>query len=157
MILDKSLQNYATNIAKLTFDMEKICRTKEVLFCDSIDLTPVEFRCLRYLLKANFSQVKDLANDMNLTPPRITSLLNSLEEKKYVSRVIASDDRRIIKVTLTSLGEEFATEIQKKYVKFHEDILSSIENENELEEILASLKSFQNILETFLKNKGGNK
>jgi DNA-binding MarR family transcriptional regulator len=127
MILDKDLEEYARNIAKLTFDMEKLCRTKEVIFCDSINLTPTEFRCLRYMLKQDFSQVKDLAQDMNLTPSRITNLLNSLETKGYVSRVISNDDRRIIKVTLTPLGDDFAKNIQKQYVKFHEDILSSIE------------------------------
>lgn len=154
MISNGDLTGYANDISKLTFEMEKVCRTKEVFFCDSINITPVEFRCLRYLLKANFAQLKVLASDMDLTPSRVTSLLNSLEKKGYIIREIDKEDRRIIKVALTSIGRDFAKNVQDKYVKFHEDILSSIDDENKLENMLFSLKNFQITLETFLnKNK----
>lgn len=155
MVSSAHLTDYANDISKLTFEMEKVCRTKEVFFCNSINITPVEFRCLRYLLKAIFPQVKELANNMDLTPSRITSLLNSLEKKGYVVREIAKEDRRIIKVTLTPIGRDFAQNVQNKYVKFHEDILSSIDDENKLENMLFSLQNFQITLETFLnQNKG---
>jgi len=154
VISNEHLTVYANVISKLTFEMEKVCRTKEVFFCDSINITPVEFRCLRYLLKATFAQLKELASNMDLTPSRVTSLLNSLEKKGYIIREIDKEDRRIIKVALTSIGRDFAKNIQDKYVKFHEDILSSIDDENKLENMLFSLKNFQMTLETFLnKNK----
>jgi DNA-binding MarR family transcriptional regulator len=94
---------------------------------------------------------------MDLTPSRVTNLLNSLEKKGYVVREISSQDRRIIKISLTTKGESFATNIQTKYVKFHEDILLTIENEHKLHDMLCSLKSFHQILEDFLKNKGEEK
>ena len=149
-MIDVDLKKYATSISQLTYDMEKLCRTKEVLFCESINLTPIEFRCLRFLYNTDFAQVKDLAKGMDLTPSRVTNLLNSLEDKKYVQRDISSEDRRIIKVRLTLAGKDFTKEIQDKYIKFHEDILSSVENENRLSEMLNSLKSFQTIMEQFL-------
>jgi DNA-binding MarR family transcriptional regulator len=152
-MIDVNLEEYAKSIAQLTFEMEKVCRTKEVLFCKSIDLTPIEFRCLRFLINNNFAQVKDLASNMDLTPSRVTTLLNSLEEKNYVKRDISNEDRRIIKVSLTSNGVEYTKNIQNKYIKFHEDILSSFENESKLQDIVCSLKSFQNTLEQFLENK----
>ena len=154
MIDKDNLTQYAKNISRLTFEMEKVCRTKEVFFCDSINLTPVEFRCLRYLLKDTFPQVKELASQMDLTQSRVTNLLNSLEKKGYVLREISSSDRRIIQVTLTSIGKDFANDIQNKYIKFHEDILSSVENETNLLNMLTSMKTFQTTLETFLENKG---
>jgi len=155
MISSEHLTDYANDISKLTFEMEKVCRTKELFFCDSINITPVEFRCLRYLLKATFAQLKELASNMDLTPSRVTSLLNSLEKKGYVTREIDTKDRRIIKVTLTPIGRDFVQNIQDKYVKFHEDILSSIDDENKLENMLFSLQNFQITLEAFLnKNKG---
>jgi len=151
------LKQYASNVSQLTYEMEKLCRTKEVLFCESINLTPIEFRCLRFLYNRDFTQVKELAKDMDLTPSRVTNLLNSLEEKKYVQRDISSEDRRIIKVRLTSIGKDFTKEIQDKYIKFHEDILSLVENENKLSEMLDSLKSFQTIMEQFLIKQKGEK
>ena len=154
MTSEINLKQYAKDISKLTFEMEKVCRTKEVFFCNSINLTPVEFRCLRYLLNANFPQVKELASEMELTPSRITNLLNSLEKKDYIVREISKEDRRIIQVTLTDMGDIFAKNINKEYIKFHEEILSSIDDKNQIEEMLTSLQSFQYTLENFLKNKG---
>ena len=157
MIYGKNLEGYAKEISKLTFEMEKVCRNKETIFCDTINITPVEFRCLRYLLKSDFALAKDLAFDMDLTPSRVTKLLNSLEEKTYVVREISTSDRRIIKINLTHKGECFAKDIQEKYIRFHENILCTIEDEKQLENMLCSLKSFQQILESFLKNKEGEK
>ncbi len=147
----KVLEQYAKDIAKLTYDMEKICRAKEVYFCDSINLTPVEFRCLRYLLSNTFPQVKELASNMDLTPSRITNLLNSLENKEYVSRIMSKKDRRIIEISLTQSGKEYAEDIQDKYYKYHENILSSINEETKIEDILNNIKCFQGTLETFLE------
>jgi len=91
---------------------------------------------------------------MDLTPSRVTNLLNSLEKKAYVLRKISNKDRRIIQVTLTDVGKDFANDIQNKYIKFHEDILSSVEDEGNLLHMLTSMKTFQTTLETFLENKG---
>jgi len=154
MIDENNLTQYAKNISRLTFEMEKVCRTKEVFFCDTINLTPVEFRCLRYLVRDTFPQLKELASEMDLTPSRVTNLLNSLEKKGYILREISSKDRRIMQVNLTEIGRVFANDIQDKYVKFHEDILSSIDDETNLLNMLTSMKTFQTTLEEFLINKG---
>lgn len=153
MINDDNLNKYAQDISQLTFDMQKVCNTKEVFFCKSINLTPIEFRCLRYLLNTTFLRVNELAKKMELTPSRITNLLNSLEKKGYIMREISTQDRRIIKVALTDEGEKFAVNISDKYIKFHKDILSSVSSETKLEDMLSNLKSFQNTLEIFLKNR----
>jgi len=142
--------NYAENIATLTLDMEKVCRSKEVYFCNSINITPVEFKCLRYLLNNTVTQANEIANEMNVTASRVTNLLNSLEKKSYIKREISKKDRRIIKIILTSQGEKFAQDIQKKYIDFHKDILSNISDESQLKSLLSSLKNFQETLETFL-------
>ena len=89
--------NFAKDIATITVDMEKVCRAKESYFCNKINITPVELKCLRYLLDNDFPQVKELASNMCLTAARVTNLLNSLEEKDYVQREISNEDRRVIK------------------------------------------------------------
>ncbi len=143
---------YAKDIATLTLDMEKVCRTKEVYFCDSINLTPVEFKCLRYLLTNEITQANELAANMDVTPSRITNLLNSLEKKDYITRQISKKDRRIINIILTAHGKEFAQDIQDKYIQFHKDILSNMTDENQLKSLLCSLQSFQDTLQNFLEN-----
>ena len=146
-------QCFAQSIANLTLDMEKVCRAKETYFCDKINITPVEFKCLRYLLDNSFPQVKELASHMSLTAARVTNLLNSLEKKTYIKRTISPSDRRVIQVQLTKKGKEFANKVQDKYVAFHQEIIESIGDESELLNLLESIKTFKNTLETFLEKK----
>jgi DNA-binding MarR family transcriptional regulator len=148
-----NIENYAEEIANLTFDMEKICRKKEIFFCKSINITPVEFRCLRYLLDTTFLQIKSLAKNMDITQARMTTLLNSLESKGYILRKISDKDRRIIELSLTSSGAKFAKELQTKYIDFHKQILKLAGKEESIKTILNNFKEFHIILETFFKNK----
>jgi len=156
MVEDKSLEQYADEVSKLTFNMQKMCTAKEELFCATINLSPIQFRCLRYLFKTTFLQVKELAWDMGLTPSRITNLLNNLESKGYVQRKISSEDRRIIKVTLTKKGREYATDVQEKYIKYHTEILSMVEDKDEIKGLLMNLKKFEYVLGEFLENRKEN-
>ena len=153
--MDKNFktENFAKNIASLTVDMEKVCRTKETYFCNKINITPVELKCLRYLLDHSFPQVKELALNMGLTAARVTNLLNSLENKGYVKRTISKEDRRIIKAKLTDEGMIFANRIQDEYVNYHKEIIESMDNEEDLIRLLESIKLFKLTLEQFLKKK----
>ena len=146
-------ENFAKNIASLTVDMEKVCRTKETYFCNKINITPVELKCLRYLLDNSFPQVKELAFNMGLTAARVTNLLNSLENKGYVKRTISKEDRRVIKAKLTDEGMIFANRIQDEYVNYHKEIIESMDNEEDLIRLLESIKIFKSTLEQFLKKK----
>jgi DNA-binding MarR family transcriptional regulator len=148
---EQNLNDYAKDIASLTCEMERVCRAKETLFCESINITPVEFRCLRYLINNSFAQVKELAHNMDLTPSRVTSLLNGLEKNHYIKREISKKDRRIIKIVLTKEGEEFAVETQNHYINFHVQILESVEDKSKLEDMLRNLNTFKETLEGFLK------
>lgn len=153
--MDKNFktENFAKNIASLTVDMEKVCRTKETYFCNKINITPVELKCLRYLLDHSFPQVKELALNMGLTAARVTNLLNSLENKGYVKRTISKEDRRVIKAKLTDEGMIFANRIQDEYVNYHKEIIESMDNEEDLIRLLESIKLFKLTLEQFLKKK----
>jgi len=153
MIDNNKLKKFADDLSSLTFNMQKICNLKEMFFCKSINLTPIEFRCLRYLYNDNFLRVNELAKKMDLTPPRVTTLLNSLEKKEYIKRDISPNDRRIIKVALTNKGEQFAKEITDKYIDFHKEILDLVEDETQINDLLQNLNNFQNIMQIFLKNK----
>lgn len=153
MIDNKKLKMFANDLSTLTFEMQKICSLKETSFCKSINLTPIEFRCLRYLYNNNFLRVNELAKKMELTPSRVTTLLNSLEKKEYIKRDISPNDRRIIKVALTDDGEQFAKDISDKYIDFHKEILDLVENEDEINDLLQNLNNFQQMMQIFMKNK----
>jgi len=151
MIDNNKLKKFANDLSTLTFEMQKICSLKETYFCKSINLTPIEFRCLRYLYNNDFLRLSELAKKMELTPSRVTTLLNSLEKKEYLKRDISPNDRRIIKVALTAEGEQYAKEITNKYIDFHKEILNLIEDEYDIDDLLKNLHNFQNIMKGFIK------
>jgi DNA-binding MarR family transcriptional regulator len=145
--------NFANDIANITIDMEKICRAKETYFCTKINITPVELKCLRYLLDNEFPQVKELASNMSLTAARVTNLLNSLEKKGHVSRQISDEDRRVIKACLTEQGREFALNLQEEYVNYHKEIIETMSEDQDLASLLDTINTFKITLEQFLKKK----
>ncbi len=140
---------HAKVIAELTYEVEKSCHKKEVLFCNSKGVSPMEFRCLRYLVDNNFTSIKDLADEVGVTPPRITTLLNKLESKNLIERKINFDDRRIIKVSLSKKGVEFAKNICDEYLEFHRSILESMNNDD-LDGLFKNLTVFHKTLSNFL-------
>jgi len=145
--------DFAKDIAAITVDMEKVCRAKESYFCNKINITPVELKCLRYLLDNDFPQVKELASNMCLTAARVTNLLNSLEKKDYIVREISDEDRRVIKAHLTKKGREFAITLQNEYVNYHREIIESMSNEQDLKQLLNTINTFKITLEQFLKKR----
>jgi len=128
-------------MANLTLQMEKFCQVKEHFFASKFNLTPAEFRCLRYIKDNTIMTTKELAKQMKLTPGRITHLLNSLEKKKLIDRTIDANDRRSIQVTLTPEAVDFINNVIKEYSNLHEEILKYLPNEKRVE-ILNNMKFF---------------
>lgn len=136
-----SLDHLAEKLADTMFKFKKICNEKEAYFAHQVGITPVEFRCLRYLEGKEYVIVKDLAKLMNLQPSRITRLISSLEEKKYVRRELDIIDRRNVRIYLNKNKQKIIDGINKKYVLLHYEILDNLSTDfvgnavNELEEI----------------------
>lgn len=128
-------------IANLTLQMEKFCQIKENFFASKFNLTPTEFRCLRAIKEAEVVTSKELSKTMNLSPGRITHLLNSLDNKQLINREIYKQDRRSIKVTLTETAVSFIDNIINEYQKLHEQILKFLP-ESERAQILTNIKYF---------------
>ena len=49
----------------------------------------------------------EICRRLRVTTPRVTTILNSMEEKGYIVRVMSTDDRRKITVHLTEKGAEY--------------------------------------------------
>ncbi len=47
-----------------------------------------------------------LAKELDLSPSRLTRILDALEERKFIARKLSDEDRRSISVLLTKQGEK---------------------------------------------------
>jgi len=117
----------ASKLAELTFNLLEDCHQKEMRLAEQHGLTPSEFRCLRLFNLGEVVNNKDLATRLNLSPGRLTRIINGLVEKGYMHREIAEADRRNMKVTLSEKGECMVGQLNEAYIRIHEEILADIE------------------------------
>lgn len=144
---DKGVSN-AELMAHLTCELSRTCINKEHFFAAKYDLTPAEFRCLRLFRDSPTIAIKSIAIQMKLTPGRITHILTSLEEKKYIERKIDQKDKRNVIVHLTESSKPFLKIVNDNHIKLHEDILQKLPDDKRefivesMEEVIKALKTW---------------
>ena len=65
---------------------------------------------------AHGAKVTDVSRAARMSRPAVSQMLNSLENKQLVERVMAKNDRRVVYVKLTESGVE---QLQKSHQQFH--------------------------------------
>lgn len=138
-------------MANLTCELARTCTNKEHFFAARFDLTPAEFRCLRLFRDSSSIAIKQIANQMNLTPGRITHILTSLEEKKYIERKVDQKDKRNVIVHLTESSKPFLSNVNENHVLLHEEILQKLPDDKR-EFILESMQDVIKALKTWSDN-----
>jgi len=126
---NKNTLTEANQLADLTFKLLANCQEKEARLAEQYSLTQAEFRCLRLFGTQESSNNKHIAERMNLSPSRLTRIVDGLVKKGYMSREIDTDDRRNMKVTLSGQGIEIVKRLNEAYIGIHREILDEIEDE----------------------------
>ncbi len=127
MTATKTIPAEATQLADLTFKLLANCQEKEARLAEQYGLTQAEFRCLRLFGSHQSSNNKQIAERMNLSPSRLTRIIDGLVKKNYMVREIDSDDRRNMRVTLSVQGTEIVEKLNNAYIGIHSEILDEIE------------------------------
>ena len=121
------VNQYAEKLANLTFSLLANCQEKEVRLAETHGLTQAEFRCLRLFGADESLNNKQIAERMNLSPSRLTRIIDGLVKKEYISREINPNDRRNMIVELSRRGHSLVNQLNKDYVTVHREILDDIE------------------------------
>ena len=66
----------------------------------------LRLEALRYIAEKKNPSMREVADYFCITPPSVTSLINSLVRSKVVKRVYDENDRRAIRLFITSKGRE---------------------------------------------------
>ncbi|MGD1006662.1 MAG: MarR family transcriptional regulator [Ignavibacteriaceae bacterium] len=122
---DKS-QN-AEILAELTFSFLATCQEKENRLAEQHGLTHAEFRCLRSFGTEECLNNKSIAERMNLSPSRLTRIINKLVLKEYIVREINNTDRRNMCVSLSGKGKQIVQLLNQSYLDIHTEILKDID------------------------------
>ena len=140
----------ASRLANLTFSLLANCQEKEVHLAELHGLTQAEFRCLRLFGTDESLNNKTIAERMNLSPSRLTRIIDGLVEKRYIRRQIDSSDRRNMKVNLSKKGKSLVQQLNKAYVDIHEEILMDI-NPSQHEQLIVAMTHLLEALEKWLE------
>lgn len=81
-----------------------------------------------------------LSEKLNVTTPRIASILNSLENKGYIKRICDETDRRKSLVTITQKGNELAQNVKNKLLKKIILVIKEVDQKDVREYIRISTK-----------------
>ena len=117
----------ANRLADLTFSLLASCQQKENRLAEQHGLTQAEFRCLRLFGADESLNNKQIAERMNLSPSRLTRIIDGLVKKEYIIREIDNTDRRNMRVSLSKKGVQIVQLLNKSYVDIHKEILEDID------------------------------
>jgi DNA-binding MarR family transcriptional regulator len=140
----------AERLANLTFSLLANCQEKEVRLATIHNLTQAEFRCLRLFGADESVNNKKIAERMNLSPSRLTRIIDGLVEKEYIVREIDSEDRRNMRVMLSKRGKQLVNQLNKAYVQIHNEILQDIDP-SQHEPLIIAMQHLLEALENWLK------
>jgi DNA-binding MarR family transcriptional regulator len=139
-------------IAELICELTRNCNIKEEYFASSFNLSPTEVRFLKLFAVSPSYTIKELKDLLKLTPGRITHVLTSLEDKKLISRIQDSKDKRVILVKLMPKASPLISNLHQNYDELHNKILQNVKNE-ELDSIFNSLKILVDVFKKWVNNK----
>ncbi len=148
MASKKSKNENASKLADLTFKLLANCQEKEARLAENYGLTQSEFRCLRLFNRNDVLNNKQVAERMNLSPSRLTRIIDGLVAKDYIIRQIEPSDRRNMKVELSKRGKVIVQKLNDAYVKIHQEILEDISKSqhkpliNAMENLLVALQKW---------------
>ena len=148
MATKKGKNENASKLADLTFKLLANCQEKEARLAENYGLTQSEFRCLRLFNKNDVLNNKQVAERMNLSPSRLTRIIDGLVAKGYIIRQIEPSDRRNMKVELSKRGKVIVQKLNDAYVNIHKEILEDIDRNqhkpliNAMENLLVALQKW---------------
>ena len=106
-----------------------------------VKLSMTEVHVLEAVRNSEVHTMGSVANRLRVTLGTLTTSVNVLVKKGYVSRYRDDTDRRKVLLELN----DSAVEVLKLHDKFHDEMISSLFNDLELEKDEVLMKSLENI------------
>ncbi len=97
---------------------------------DSLKCPISHFDTMIYIAEKGTPSMKEIANHLKITPPSTTSIIETLQKKKYIKRVSSQDDRRTIRVELTPQAWKFLKSLHEQKFEIFKNMLSKLSDED---------------------------
>lgn len=113
----------------------------------AVDLSVVEYTVLDALRRQDgfHMRMQQLARAAALSPSATTRLVNRLEDRALLTRVLCADDRRGLYTELTHAGQALLDEATPLHAAALEEALAEARDVPELEELAASVDRLEGV------------
>ena len=143
-------------IEALTEVISKIGRITNKVQMD-MPIAYAEYGLLFAILRIEEHQGKratpsQLSKHLFVTKPAISKMLNSLEDKNYITRKIEKLDRRVVYVELTEAGKTFLKECKEYHISYYQSAFEKL-GEEKIDQMLCAAQELYRILLTDFQNK----
>ncbi len=145
-----STNQTAERLADLTFSLLARCQEKDAWLAEQHGLYQAEFKCLRLFGSAESLNNKEIARRMNLSPSRLTRIIDGLVAKGYMQRAIDQNDRRNMRVSLSRRGKSLTSKLDKAFIDLHYEILKDIDV-SQHESLITAMEHLQLAIEKWLQ------
>lgn len=140
----------AVNLANITFSLLVRCQEKEAWLAEKHRLCNTEFRCLRLFgANENLSNTQ-ISKRMNLSPSRLTRVIDGLVRKGYMQREIDTNDRRYMRIILSRRGKILTNKLSKDFIDIHKEILQDIDA-SQHDSLITAMEHFHSAIERWLR------
>ena len=93
------------------------------------DLTPVQYAVLYCLWENDKKSPKEIAERLKLENSTISGILERMEKKDLIKRMISKEDRRFIQIMLTEKGAVLEKDVLAAVDKVNEEVMSVFSKE----------------------------
>lgn len=93
------------------------------------DLTPVQYAVLYCLWENDKKSPKEIAERLKLENSTISGILERMEKKDLIKRMISKEDRRFIQIMLTEKGAALEEDVLAAVEKVNEEVMSVFSKE----------------------------
>lgn len=109
-------------------------------------ISMIDFRVLRVVSENPGKQIKDLLEILKIPNSTLTSVINRLEKKGILRRVISSEDRRSFNIEITDVGKEIQEEHKKFDYETAKKYLEATDSEEEKKFLIKFLKKLATLI-----------
>ncbi len=111
-----------------------------------LDFTLSEIKALSAFRGESDFTMGELSKNAQVAMPSMTEMIDKLEKKGIAERDRDANDRRVVKVRLTSKGKKLRKEFMQRRLKDMKELFGRL-SERELNDLIKSLKRARHILE----------
>jgi len=90
------------------------------------DISVAEWRVLVHLTQMSEISVRDIFTRVDMDRARVTRAVQRLQARGFVLKLVNEKDRRLVRLTLTDQGQEFAAELSRLASDFEARILAAM-------------------------------